>query len=57
MAAANNLKLISHRRGIKRILTFELDLQHLIGVLDDVPVGPESVAGTMYADLHAEVGL
>lgn len=45
------------RYGNKRSLTFEPDLKHFIGILDDVTVRPESVARTMHADLQAKVGL
>lgn len=38
-------------------LTFELDLQHCIGVLGDVTIGPESVTGAMHADLQSKVVL
>lgn len=36
--------------------TFKLDLQHLVLVVDDVTVGVEGVAGTVHADLQAQVG-
>lgn len=48
---------LSQLCSIKCSLTFELDLQHLIGILDDVTVWPESVAGTMHADLQAKICL
>lgn len=48
---------LSHHRGIKCSLTFELDLQHFVGILNDVTIRPESVAGAMDADLQAKIGL
>lgn len=48
---------ISRYRAHTSSLTFELDLQHRIGVLRDVTIGPESVAGAMHADLQSKVVL
>lgn len=38
-------------------LTFELDLQHLVGVLNNVSIRPEGMAGAVHTDLQAKVGL
>ena len=52
-----NISLSVTSWGIKCSLTFELDLQHLIGILDDVTIRSESVTGTMHTDLQAKIGL
>lgn len=38
-------------------ITFELDLQDFVQILQDVPIGLKSVARTVYADFQAKVGL
>lgn len=38
-------------------ITFELDLQHFMQILQDVPVGLKSMARTVYANFQAKVGL
>lgn len=39
------------------LLTFELDLQHFVHIIDDVTVGVEGVAWAVYADLQTQVSL
>lgn len=38
-------------------ITFELDLQDFMQILQDVPVGLKSMARTVYANFQAKVGL
>lgn len=42
---------------IQRFITFEFDLQHLMQVLQDVPIGLKSMARAVYANFQAKVGL
>lgn len=36
--------------------TFKLHLQHLVLVVNDVPVWPEGVAGTVHTDFQTQIG-
>lgn len=38
-------------------ITFELDLQDFMQILQDVPIGLKSMARTVYANFQAKVGL
>lgn len=51
------IKWYDAQRSEELRLTFELDLQHLVGVLNNVSIRPEGMAGAVHTDLQAKVGL
>lgn len=53
----SRLSLLQRPPLIQLFITFEFDLQDLVQILQDVPIGLKSMARAVYANFQAKVGL